>query len=136
MHSCAHNKKLYTSDCSADISYKKIGYAALADSITHYDKQYVEVSGRFAEGKDLSALVNDSLYAIHGESRAFWINFSQDCPLYLKGTHQGFFASEDGAGNKLNDRMVTVRGRVDLRQKGHNKAYRATIDDISYIEIE
>lgn len=135
LNSCAHNKKRYTSDCSNGIAFKKVSYAALAESITTYDGQYVEVSGKFTEGKNLSALVNDSLYAIHGNSKALWVNFSQDCPLYLKGTHQGFFASEDGSEGDLNGRMVTIRGKVDVKQKGAGKAYSATIDQVSYIEL-
>jgi hypothetical protein len=133
--SCAHNKRLYTSDCSNGISFKKVSYAALIDSIASYDRQYVEVFGRFAEGKNLSALVNDSLFAVNGNSGALWVNFSQDCPLYLKGTRQGFFASEDGSTANLNERMVTIRGRIDVKQKGNKKAYRATIDQVSYIEL-
>ncbi|MBD1367074.1 hypothetical protein IDJ77_24905 [Mucilaginibacter sp. ZT4R22] len=132
---CAHNKKLYTSDCSAGIAFKKVSYTNLVDSIKYYDKQYVEVYGKYTEGKNLSALVNDSLFADHGNSRALWVNFTQDCPLYLKGTQQGFFASEDGSYAHMNNRMVTIRGQVDVLLKGHQKAYSGTINQVSYIEL-
>ena len=132
---CAHNKKLYISDCNADNAFKPVAYKNLADSIRFYDKQYVEVSGTYAEGKNMSALVNDSLFTTKGNSKGFWVNFTQDCPLYLKGTHQGFFASEDGSNSHLNGRKITIRGRVDIAVKGHQEKYSATINNVSYIEI-
>jgi hypothetical protein len=132
---CAHNKKLYTSDCSAGITFKKVSYTNLIDSIKYYDKQYVEVYGKYIEGKNLSALVNESLFANHGTNHALWVNFTQDCPLYLKGTQQGFFESEDGSYAHLNNRMVTIRGQVDALLKGHQKAYSGTINQVSYIQL-
>ncbi|RWY51033.1 hypothetical protein [Mucilaginibacter gilvus] len=132
---CAHSNKLYTSSCSDGIAFKKVSYVNLVDSIKYYDKQYVEVYGKYIEGKNLSALVNDSLFADHGSNRALWVNFTQDCPLYLTGTQQGFFASEDGSYAHLNNRMVTLRGQVEVLLKGHQKAYSGTINQVSYIEL-
>lgn len=132
---CAHSKRLYTSDCAEGIVFKKVSYAGLVDSIKYYNLQYVEVSGRYTEGKNLSALVNDSLYAVHGNSRALWVNFTQDCPLFLSGTQKGFFDAEDGSYTHMNNRMVTLRGRVDVKMKGHLKEYRGAIDQVSFIEL-
>ena len=136
LQACNTNKqKIYTSECAMDVKFKKISLPHLIDSIKYYDKQYVEVSGRYVEGKNMSALVNDSTFANHGSSHSFWVNFTQDCPLYLKGTQQGFFASEDGSYAHMNNRMITIRGQVDVLLKGHQKAYSGTINQVSYIEL-
>jgi hypothetical protein len=132
---CVHKKKLYTSDCSGSTAFKQVAYKNLVDSIRFYDKQYVEVSGKYAEGKNISALVNDSLFTSRESGQGLWVNFTQDCPLYLKGTHRGIFASEDGSNSHLNGRMVTIRGQIDVKVKGHQKAYSATINNVSYIKI-
>jgi hypothetical protein len=78
---CVHKKKLYTSDCSGSTAFKQVAYKNLVDSIRFYDKQYVEVSGKYAEGKNISALVNDSLFTSRESGQGLWVNFTQDCPL-------------------------------------------------------
>ena len=97
----------------------------------YYDKQNIEISGTYREGKEESALVNDSLFVDHSNSHAFWINFSQDCPLYLKGTRSGLFEYSDGKFTRLNNQKVTVKGMLSL--KAHPGGYKASIDKISYI---
>jgi hypothetical protein len=130
-----HKRKVYTSECAPGIKFKKVSFRNLIDSIKDYDKQYVEVSGRYLEGKHISALVNDSTFTDHGNSRSLWVNFTQDCPLYLKGKHTGLFETEDGEYNKINNRQMTIRGRIDRRKKGHQETYSATIDEVSYLEL-
>ncbi|MBB3967908.1 hypothetical protein [Mucilaginibacter phyllosphaerae] len=128
-------RKIYTSECAAGIRFKKVSFANLADSIKYYDKQYVEVSGKYLEGKNQSALVNDSTYT--GRSnQSLWVNFTQDCPLYLLGKRTGLFETEDGEYNKISDRHMTLRGRINLEKKGHNQAYMATINEVSYLELD
>ena len=122
-------KKIYTSECSPDIKFKQISFVNLIDSVTFYDKQYVELSGTYVEGKHLSALVNDSAFADNGHS--FWVNFTQDCPLYSSASHEGLF----DLGNNINNHAMTIRGRVELSNKGDQKAYRATINEVSYLVL-
>ncbi|RYU91226.1 hypothetical protein EWM62_04610 [Mucilaginibacter terrigena] len=131
-----HKQKIYTSECAPDIKFKKVNFRNLIDSIKLYDKQYVEVSGRYLEGKHISALVNDSTFSDHGNSRSLWVNFTQECPLYLKGKNTGLFETEDGEYNKINNRQMTIRGRVELQKKGHKETYRATINEVSYLELD
>ncbi|MES2061017.1 MAG: hypothetical protein V4456_03800 [Bacteroidota bacterium] len=130
-----HKQKIYTSECAPGIRFKKIGFVNLIDSLKYYDNQYVEVSGRYIEGKNISALVNDSTFKDHGNSHSFWVNFTQDCPLYLTGKHTGLFEDEDGEYNKLNNRFMTIRGHLEVQKKGHKNAYSATINEISYLEL-
>jgi hypothetical protein len=130
-----HKRKIYTSECATEIRFKKVNFSHLIDSIKFYDKQYVEVSGRYVEGKHISALINDSTFTDHGNSRSLWVNFTQDCPLYLKDKHIGLFETEDGEYNKINNRQMTIRGRIDLQKKGHKEAYGATINEVSYLEL-
>ncbi|MBB5395468.1 hypothetical protein [Mucilaginibacter sp. AK015] len=131
-----HKQKIYTSDCATDITFKKLSFHTLTDSIKQYDGKYVEVSGRYVEGKHISALVNDSTFTDHGSRHSFWVNFTQDCPLYLKGKNTGLFETEDGEYKKINNRKMTIRGRVDLRKKGYKNAYIATINEVSYLELD
>jgi hypothetical protein len=133
---CTHKKKLYTSECGDAIHYKKVSFIHLIDSIKFYDKQFVEVSGTYHEGKHLSALVNDSLFTDHGDSHSLWVNFTQDCPLVMPGTGKGLFEPEDGSYLQMNNRIMTIRGRVDAKSKGHQKLYCATISDVSMVELE
>jgi hypothetical protein len=131
-----HKQKIYTSECAPDIKFKKVKFVNLIDSIRYYDKQFVEVSGKYLEGKNVSALVNDSTFTDHGNSHALWVNFTQDCPLYLTDKHTGLFETEDGEYNKLNNRLITLRGRVEVEKKGHKNAYRATINEVSYLSLQ
>jgi hypothetical protein len=79
----SHKVKTYTSACAAGIKYKAVSFSHLIDSAKFYDNQYIEVSGKYLEGKHVSALVNDSTFTNHGNNHALWVNFTQDCPLYL-----------------------------------------------------
>jgi hypothetical protein len=130
-----HKQKIYASECAPGIRFKKVGFVNLVDSLKYYNNQYVEVSGRYMEGKNISALVNDSTFKDHGNSHSFWVNFTQNCPLYLTGKHTGLFENEDGEYNKLNNRLMTIRGHLEVQKKGHKNAYSATINEISYLEL-
>jgi hypothetical protein len=131
---CTGNKKIYTSNCDNNIIFKHVAYAHLIDSLAYYDKKYVEVSGRYEEGKQESALFNDSLF-MSKPNTALWVNFSQDCPLYLAGTHIGFFEYNNGAFTQINKKKVVIRGKLDVHNKGNLKQYKACIDHVSFIEL-
>lgn len=133
--SCTHNKKVYKSDCNADKAFKRMRFNQLIDSLPNYDQQYVEVSGRYKEDKGVSALFNDSLFVDHSSKNALWVDFSQDCPLYLSGTHIGLFEYNDGKFTQINDKLITIRGRIDLHNKGHLKQYKGTIERVSFIKL-
>jgi len=133
--SCKHQKNIYQSNCNDSLSFKHVGFRQLIDSIQNYDHQYIEVDGTYEEGNEESALVNDSLFADHSSQHAIWVNFSQDCPLVLKGTSRGIFELNDGKFTQLNNKSLTIRGKIDVRHKGHLGSYRGTIDRISYVKL-
>jgi hypothetical protein len=135
LQSCRTDKKVYHSDCDDGISFKRVGFKQLIDSINNYDQQYIEVDGTYVEGKEESALVNDSRFVDHSSERAIWVNFSQDCPLYLKGTHIGLFEYNDGKFTQLNNKSITIRGKIDVRHKGHLGSYKGTIDRVSLVKL-
>src|SRR5437588_7057475 len=87
IQSCKQNPKIYKSDCDDGIGFKQVGFRQLMDSLSEYNQRYVEVTGKYIEDKEVSALFCDSLFADH--KNGLWVNFSQDCPLYLSGTRQG-----------------------------------------------
>jgi len=133
--SCKSDKKVYQSNCDDGIIFKRIGFTQLIDSINDYDQQYIEVDGTYQEGKEESALVNDSLFVDHSSEHALWVNFSQDCPLYLTGTHKGIFEYNDGKFTQLNNKNITIRGKIDVRHKGHLGSYKGTIDRVSFVKL-
>ena len=132
--SCKHESKTYTSDCDMDISFKKVSFEQLVDSIKNYDQQYVEVSGKYEEDKELSALFSNGLTS-GPDNTALWVNFSQDCPLYQTGTHKGLFEYNDGQFTQINDQAITIRGLINIGNKGHGKKFKATIERISLVRL-
>ncbi len=133
--SCKSDKKVYTSNCDVDITFKHVSFTQLIDSIEKYDHQYVEVDGTYKEGDEESALVNDSLFVDHSTDHALWINFSQDCPLYLTGTRTGLFEYADGKFTQINNKTITIRGKIDVKHKGHLGSYKGSIDRISFVKL-
>ena len=135
LQSCRSDKKIYHSKCEDGISFKRVGFTQLIDSINDYDQQYIEVDGTYKEGKEESALFNDSLFVDHSSEHALWVNFSQDCPLYQIGTHRGLFEYNDGKFTQLNNKSITIRGKIDVRHKGHLGSYKGTIDRVSFVKL-
>ncbi|PWK77646.1 hypothetical protein LX99_02523 [Mucilaginibacter oryzae] len=133
--SCQKNKQAFQSNCNAGTNYKKVSFAELVNHAEKYQHQYVEVSGKYREGFEQSALFNGELFADHSNASALWVDFSQDCPLYIPGTQTGLFTYNSGEFVQINNRPVIIRGIVDVKDKGHLNQYRATIDRVSYIEL-
>jgi hypothetical protein len=128
--SCQHHHKIFTSNCDLGIHFRQVSFRRLMDSIESFDHQYVEVSGKYREDKELSALFSDNGPIGSG---GLWVNFSQDCPLYLSGTHQGLFEFNDGGFTQINNQFITIRGRIYLHNK--NSKYKATIDRVSLVKL-
>jgi hypothetical protein len=135
VQSCNSGSKIYKSSCNDGISFKHVTFHHLMDSIDAYDQQYVEVSGRYVEDKELSALYNDSLFSDRSDKNGLWVNFSQDCPLYLTGTHQGLFEYDGSGFTVISNRSITIRGRIDLHNKGSHNRCKASIDRISFVKL-
>ncbi len=129
------DKKVYKSNCDDGITFKRVSFSKLIDSIESYDHQYIEVDGTYKEGDEESALINDSLFVDHSNSHAIWVNFSQDCPLYLKGTRQGLFEFTDGKFIIINNKKITIRGKIDVRHKGHLGSYKGSMDRVSFVSL-
>ncbi|HEY9001331.1 MAG TPA: hypothetical protein VIM89_08250 [Mucilaginibacter sp.] len=135
LQSCKHEKKIYKSECDIGKDFKTISFKQLMDSLDDYDQQYIEISGKYKEDKGVSALVCDSLFADASDGNALWVDFSQDCPLYLSGTHQGLFEYNDGGFTQINDKKITLRGIIVLRNKGKKDPYKATIKRVSLVKL-
>lgn len=132
---CKSGPSIYKSACDANVTFKKVDFTQLIDHIQKYDHQYVEVKGVYREAKEQSALFNDSLFVDHSDQHALWINFSQDCPLYLEGTRQGLFEVNSDGFISINNKSVTIRGRVDLHNTGHKGRYKGTLDRVSFFKL-
>jgi hypothetical protein len=135
LQGCKAEKKIYGSSCDVGIVFKKVTFSHLIDSIENYDGKYVEVAGTYKEAREQSALYNDSLFVDHSNKRALWVNFSPDCPLFLKGTRKGLFEASGGEFTPINNKKVIIRGRVDHHNTGHLGLYKGTIDRVSAVEL-
>jgi len=133
--SCKKKTKIYNSRCDTETTFKKVSFTKLIDSIEKFDQQFIEVSGTYKSAKEQSALFNDSLFVDHSNRHALWINFTQDCPLYLSGTTIGFFEATDGDFLTINNRKIVLHGKVNVHNTGHSKQYRGSIDRVSFIEL-
>jgi len=132
--SCKHQKQIYKSDCDIDKDFTHISFKQLMDSLGNYDQQYIEISGKYEEDKGVSALVNDSLIFDHS-GNALWVDFSQDCPLYLSGTRKGLFEYNDGQFTRIKNKEITIRGVIELQNKGQHKKYKAAIERVSFVKL-
>lgn len=134
---CSKQKpQVFTSDCINDINCRKPTYRHLMDSLKYYNGKFVEVEGTYQQGKNLSAIVNDSTFSDKAAKHAFWINFSPDCPLYNSKTHKGFFEASDGQFITINGSRMAVRGRLQLRKASGSNPYVAILNDIVYIALK
>ena len=135
--SCKTRVKEYVSDCNDGRVFKRVSFTRLVDSLGFYDKQYVEVSGRYQQSKDESGLFNDSLIVDKIDNKAIWVDFSQECPLYLTGTRTGFFDYDNNNGQltPANNKTIIIRGEIDCNNKGHLKAYKGAIVHVSYVKF-
>ena len=136
IQSCSHSQKIYESECDNDQTFKQVNFKNLVDSFANYDNQYVEVKGKFEQDKELSVLIDDSLVS-KGNKRVLLVDFSQDCPLYLKGTRTGFFDYDTNNGQltPVNNKTIIIKGKINCRNKGHLNAYKGTIEHISYVML-
>ncbi len=134
--SCGKQAKVFESDCNKDITFRKVGFTELVNHLEKYDKQYVEVTGKYVEGFEQSALFNDSLFADHSLKKALWVDFSQECPLYLTGTHIGLFEYNNGTFTQINKQYVTIKGKINKHNTGHLNGYKGAIDRVSSIKLK
>jgi uncharacterized protein YvpB len=119
---CGERSSVFTSDCNDDFthSYKRVAFSELVNHLKKYDKQYVEVTGKYVEAPEQSALFNDSLFADHSIKQAIWIDL---------------FQYNNGQFTQINNKHVIIRGRVDAHDKGHLNQYNGAIERISYINL-
>lgn len=136
LQACSHSKKVYESNCDDEHTFKHITFKSLVDSFANYDNQYVEVKGKYEQEKDIAVLIDDSLVS-KGNKRGILVDFSQDCPLFLKETRTGFFDydANNGQLTPVNNKTITIRGKINCRNQGHLNAYRGTIEHISYVSL-
>lgn len=135
--SCKSRIREYVSDCNDGREFKRVSFTHLVDSLSFYDKQYVEVLGRYQQSKDESGLFNDSLMVDKVGNKAIWVDFSQECPLYLTGTRTGFFDYDNNNGQltPANNKTIIIRGEINYSNKGHLKAYKGAIVHVSYVKF-
>ncbi|RFZ90598.1 hypothetical protein D0C36_16650 [Mucilaginibacter conchicola] len=131
-----HQPQVYTSNCFTDVMYKKVSYKNFMDSLRFYDGKFVEVGGTYKQGKQLSALVNDSTFTEHDPKHAIWINFSPDCPLYAPKTHTGFFEMHNGEYQNFNNTQMVIRGRLQVHKPDAKNPYPAILNDIIYLKLQ
>ena len=133
--SCSKQPKVFESNCNDGVAFKKVEFTELVNHLKSYNGQYVEVTGKYVEGVEQSALLNDSLFADHSLKRALWVDFSQECPLYLSGTREGLFQYNNGTFTRINKRFITIKGKINMRNTGYLHKYQGAIEKVSFIKI-
>ena len=133
--SCSKQPKVFESNCNDGIAFKKVEFTELVNHLKSYNGQYVEVTGKYIEGVEQSALLNDSLFADHSLKKALWVDFSQECPLYLTGTRIGLFQYNNGTFTQINKRFITIKGKINVRNTGHLSKYKGAIEKVSFIRL-
>lgn len=138
LFTCCKKQKprIYTSDCANNIALKKVSYSNLMDSLKFYQNQYVQVSGEYRQGKELSVLVNDSASVNSGAQQSLWINFVPDCPLFEKHTHAGLFQATDGEYLNFDKTRMVIGGRLELQKTKTRGACRPTLNNVCYVELK
>lgn len=128
------NKKIYISDCNAEQTFKQVTFVHLLDSLAYYDRQYIEVTGVYREGKGSWSALYDNGTIVANNKKALWVNFNQECELYLVGTHTGLFDFNNGRFTQMNNKQLRLRGQIDTNNHGKLRQYKGCIDKVSLVE--
>lgn len=131
-----HNSRIYTSECANNTQLKKVSYRNLMDSLQYYQNRYVQVSGEYRQGKELSALVSDSSSFSSDSGQSLWVNFVPDCPLFEKHTHVGLFQSTDGEYLNFDKTRMVIGGRLEMQKTKARGVYRPTLNNVCYVELK
>ncbi len=128
---CDQEKKVYLSDCNDGREFKKVTLAHLADSLFFYNNKFVEVTGEFRQDKAASLLIGSK------NRNAIVIEFSNECPLFLRGTRIGFFDYDNNNGQltPANNKTVILRGEIIYHAKQKINVPKASIMHISYVQL-
>lgn len=112
-----------TNDCIE--SYQPANLSAITSSSQKYDSSYVEVTGFYYLGFEVSALSNSrgSQY----ESSMLWVDFSSS-------VFDSLIKNEDDL-KKLLGKKIKMRGKIDSKAQGHLDQYAATIKNVCYLEV-
>ncbi len=131
--SCTSNHQVYQSSCNAGQTFRKINLHQLITHLSQYNGLYVEVSGRYQSGRELAALADSSRLYSAGTTDMLWIEYSQECPLYEQQKHTGLF-EETGLYARLNNKNIIIRGRINIRNHGYRKQYKAALEQVSLLQ--
>ena len=119
--SCKTSPKLVfkVSHLDTTIQATKISISELADNYKKYHGRYIETTGKFYQGFEEFAIYTDK-NILTGESKQFWLGTDKDLHI------------DNASFNKMNGKLVTIKGIVDTTSKGHLSSYLATISKIYY----
>ena len=119
--SCKTSPKLVFKIYHLDTTIKatKISISELADNYKKYHGRYIETTGKFYQGFEEFAIYTDR-NILTGESKQFWLGTDKDLNI------------DNASFDKMNGKLVTIKGIVDTTSKGHLSSYLATISKIYY----
>ncbi len=113
------NKTFRIVDLDTSINPTKISISELAKNYKSYHGRYIETKGRFHSAfEEFAIYTNKNIFT--GEADGFWLEPNEA----LKIDNLDF--------DKINGKLVTLKGRIDTTDKGHLSSYFATIKEIYF----
>jgi hypothetical protein len=113
------NNTFSVTNLDTTIKAKKISISELAKYYKSYHGQYIETTGRFHEGFEEFAIYTNK-NVLTGEADAFWLSYDEKLNI------------DNASFDKMNGKIVTIKGRLDTLHKGHLSGYLATIGEIHF----
>jgi len=110
-------------------NYQPTNLSSITSSAQKFDSSYVEVTGFYYSGFEISSLSNSK--NSHYESSMLWVDFNfplVDSLEKSKINNESFF-------EKLSGKKIKIRGKIDFKDQGHLSQYAASIKNVCYLEI-
>ena len=119
--SCSLNQKLnYQIENVNSIDPIVVSFEELNQFTEKYDSANIEIEGYFkANFEDVSVYKSKDDYNDGNKKSAIWVNFNKNLGLY-----------ENDGLDKLDGKMIKIRGFFNSRNKGHLNQYLGEIDDV------
>lgn len=110
-------------EVDSSISEKRISISELVINYKSYHGRYIETTGKFYYAfEEFAIYTNKNLFS--NEARGFWLDLNPDLNI------------NDTSFEKMDGKLIRVRGVIDTTRKGHLNSYLATISNIYYWEEE
>ena len=129
---CTSHKSISTIYTTNDWNQKfqPISFKALADSAFIYDGHFVEISGYYYWGTEVSAISRQK--GEHEIENMIWVDLDPDLAT-IKGNDTVFLFRPLKEYDKIKRKRIKIRGKIDSSNHGHG--WVAYINFVCYVEL-